>query len=317
MSKYDPIKIVLGVIRCGDEVLLAQRQGTQDFSGLWEFPGGKVEAGESVETALKREILEEVGLETARWQLRMEFQWQYDDKTLHFFVLETEHFEGEPTGREGQSVAWHSVAELKDEQFPPANRGIIRAVQLPELYMISGSFEDETDALERLEVALEDGIRLCQLRAKNMAEADFIALAKKAVAKCHQYGAKILLNGGVALLQSVPEADGIQLASDKAAAYDHRPLPADKWLAVSTHDEAQIAHALKLEADFLLLSPVKETSSHPGVPGIGWAQFALLSGQVPVPVYALGGMKPNDVQQARLNGGQGIAAISGLWPQRF
>ena len=317
MSKCEPVKIVLGVIRCEDEVLLAQRQADQSFAGLWEFPGGKVEAGESIEAALKREVFEETGLETAHWRPLIEFQWQYEETSLHFFVLETAHFEGEAVGREGQRVAWHAVSELKDEQFPPANRGIIRAVQLPDLYMISGSFDDELDALERLEAALDDGVKLCQLRAKNLPEADFIALAKKAVPLCHQYGAKILLNASLEVFEAVPEADGIQLASDRAAAYAQRPIAKDKWLSVSTHNAEQLAHGLQLEADFMLLSPVKETSSHPGVPGIGWEQFALLTEKIPVPVYALGGMKPKDVEQARLSGGQGIAAISGLWPQRM
>ena len=315
MSKNEPIKIALGVLRCGEEVLLAQRQASQDFAGLWEFPGGKVEAGEAIETALKREFVEEVGVETAHWQPLIEFQWRYGEKILHFFVFETSDFEGMPTGREGQTVAWHRISELTDALFPPANRGIIRALKLPELYMITGQFKDEQEALERLEVALEDGIRLCQLRAKTMDAAAFIHLAQRAVEKCHQYGAKLMLNGDVELLEAVPDADGLQLSSDKAAAYQSRPLPADKWLAVSTHNAEQIAHALTLEADFLLLSPVKETTSHPGVPGIGWEKFALLTEQVPVPVYALGGMKPNDVQTAKLNGAQGIAAISGLWPQ--
>jgi 8-oxo-dGTP diphosphatase len=317
MSKKEPIKIVLGAIRCGDEVLLAQRTSSQSFSGLWELPGGKAEAGESVEAALKREVFEEVGLETAHWRPLIEFQWQYDDQLLHFFVLETQSFEGEPTGREGQTVAWHRVEDLTDEMFPPANRGIVRALKLPELYMISGAFEDTFDALDRLETALDDGIRLCQLRAKSLPEAEFVDLAKKAVEVCQRYEAKLLLNAPIAWWQQVPEADGVQLSSDRALEFDERPLPKEKWLAVSTHDEAQIKHALKLEADFLLLSPVKETSSHPGVPGIGWEKFALMVENVPVPVYALGGMKAEDVEEARLNGAQGIAAISGLWPQRM
>jgi len=317
MVEKEGIKIVLGVIRCGDEVLLAQRQGGQDFAGLWEFPGGKVEAGESIEVALKREVLEEVGLETAHWQPLISFPWQYGEKNLHFYVLETRDFEGEAIGREGQKLAWHSISDLNEISFPPANRGIVRALQLPELYMISGQFEDTLDALERLEAALQEGVRLCQLRAKKMLEEAFVALAQKAVPLCHQYGARLLLNGEASLLQQVPEADGIQLASDQAKHYDCRPIPRDKWLGVSTHNAEQVAQALKLEADFLLLSPVKETSSHPGVPAMGWETFAGFADQVPVPIYALGGMKPSDVSQARLCGGQGIAAISGLWPQKL
>lgn len=188
------------------------------------------------------------------------------------------------------------------------------ALQLADKYMISGSFNDEKDALMRLQSALDSGISLCQLRAKNMAEEDFIPLADKAIQLVHQTNAQVLLNGAPELLEVLPEADGLQLASNVIFDYSERPISDDKLLGVSTHTSEEIEQALKIGADFILLSPVKETSSHPGVPGIGWEVFAEIVKEIPVPVFALGGMKPSDVDQAKALGGQGVAAISGFWP---
>ena len=142
----------------------------------------------------------------------------------------------------------------------------------------------------------------------------FDDLAQAAISLCHQHGARILLNGDVELFEKHAEADGLQLASDSIYHYHSRPIPKEKLLAVSTHSNEDIQQALKIDADFILLSPVKETRSHPGVPGLGWDCFAEKVKRIPVPVYALGGMKPEDVGLSKSYGGQGVAAISGFWP---
>lgn len=307
-------QIAIGVLKRGNRVCLTLRQPAQSFAGLWEFPGGKVEAKESIENALKREFLEELAVETANWNPLITIPWTYPNVAVQLNVYITETFEGEPHGNEGQQVAWSSIAELSAMSFPEANRGIILALQLADKYMISGHFENQIDALQRMQVALDDGIRLCQLRAKNLSEEAFLPLAASAIKLAHNHQAKILLNGRPELLKSLPDADGMQLASSVIFDYHTRPIAKDKLLGVSTHTPEEIEQALKIEADFILLSPIKETSSHPGVPGIGWQKFAEVVKTVPIPVFALGGMKPEDIEQAKKTGGQGIAAISGFWP---
>ncbi len=307
-------EIAIGVLKRGNAVCLSLRQSSQTFAGLWEFPGGKVEAEESIENALKREFLEELVVETSDWKPLITVPWTYPAVAVHLNVYITETFEGEPRGNEGQQVAWISIAELANMSFPEANRGIIVALQLADKYMISGHFENQTDALQRLHMAFDNGISLCQLRAKNLSEETFLPLAASAIKLAHDYHAKILLNSRPELLALLPDADGIQLASNVIFDYQTRPIAKDKLLGVSTHTSKEIEQALKIGADFILLSPVKETSSHPGVPGIGWQQFAEMVKAVPVPVFALGGMKPEELAQAKKSGGQGIAAISGFWP---
>lgn len=309
------IDIAVGVLKQGDRVLLAQRQAKQSHALKWEFPGGKVEPAESIEAALVREFQEEVGVETSCWKPLIQIPWDYDTVSVYLHVYESNQFKGEPHGKEGQPVQWIEISELDNYEFPEANRGILSALQLPDVLMISGSFHDEHDALARLEAALDEGVRLVQLRAKQMEEVDFIALAKQAIALTHRYKeAKILINGKPDWLDVLPEADGLQLASTAIMDLTGRPIPKDKILSVSTHTKTEIAKALELKADLLLLSPVKETSSHPDLAGMGWEIFSEMVADIPIPVFALGGMKLSDIEEAKQQGAQGVAAISGLWP---
>ncbi|WP_232744846.1 Nudix family hydrolase [Thiomicrorhabdus sp. Kp2] len=308
------IDIAVGVLKQDDKVCLSLRQKHQSHANHWEFPGGKVEEGESIIEALQREFFEELAIQTKGWQKLIEIPWHYEKVSVRLHVYQTEQFRGKPTGNEGQRVEWFAVNELSNLEFPKANKGIVTALQLSDSYMITGQFVNAQEALQKLTNALDSGVRFCQLRAKGLSEEAFLEIAKPAIKQCQHYGAKILLNGKVTLLETFPDADGIQLASNEIDAFNERPIAKDKILGVSTHTDNDISQALKLDADFILLSPVKETTSHPEVPGIGWSNFADKVKDIPIPVFALGGMKPEDIDVAKQNGGQGIAAISGFWP---
>lgn len=258
-----------------------------------------------------------MGLTTSQWQPLMTLPWTYDEVNLVLHVFESSQFSGECVGKQGQPVHWVAAESLSQYHFPAANKGILMALSLPNKMMISGDFDNLEDGLNRLQAALDEGIRLVQLRAKALDKADFVAFAHKAIQLCHRYGAKALINAKPAWLEDLPEADGLQLSSGALAGLSARPIAADKLLSVSTHSPLEIAKALALKADVILLSPVKATSSHPDIAPIGWSVFAEWVAKVPVPVYALGGMKPEDVATAVQQGAQGVAAISGFWPQKF
>ena len=309
------IQVAVGCLIQGDKVLIGQRLARQSHAGQWEFPGGKLEVGETPIEALVREFEEETGLYTTDWQPLIQYPWDHGEVQVQLHVFVSGNFSGDLVAHEGHEFEWCPIHELHDRGMLVANRGIIHALQLPDRYMISGEFHDQNDALQRLKAALTEGIKLVQLRAKNLEKSAFIALAKAALPLCHGHGAKLILNAKADWLDEVPEADGLQLASTAIMALTERPIAKDKLLGISTHNEAEIAKALELQADFILLSPVKETSSHPGVPGLGWQRFEQLSANIPVPVYALGGMNDADRAQAKQSGAQGVAAISGYWPQ--
>lgn len=314
MSLNSYIDIAVGVLQKESKVCLALRQKHQSHANHWEFPGGKIEQDEMPIEALKREFLEELAVETHHWKPLIVIPWDYEKVSVRLHVYTTAEYSSEPIGNEGQQVKWFEIADLDKLTLPAANKGILLALQLADKYMITGNFSGFDDALQKLSSALESGIELCQLRAKELGTQEFSEIAQAAISLCHKHKTKILLNGKVELLTDFPAADGVQLASNLIYDYKTRPIAKNKLLGVSTHTNEDIQQALKIDADFILLSPVKETSSHPGVPGIGWETFAQKVQSITVPVYALGGMKAEDVQVAKSHGGQGVAAISGFWP---
>lgn len=297
----------------GSEVLLARRPSNVDQGGLWEFPGGKLAPYETGLEALKRELHEELGIEIIRAQPLIRIDHEYADKHVLLDVWQVHSFAGEPFGREGQAVRWVPMDELVNYPFPAANLPILKAVMLPTEYLITGEEDDDSLFLARLERALiEDGVRLVQLRAKQLDEAAYVARAERALALSHAHGARLILNGDPSLIERVA-ADGIHLTSERLMGLERRPLREGLWLAASTHDAKQLAQAYRIGCDFVTLSPVKPTPSHPEATPLGWHDFQRLVEHAGLPVFALGGMSRFDANQARGVGAQGIASIRDFW----
>ncbi|MAP34369.1 MAG: thiamine phosphate synthase superfamily [Halomonas sp.] len=294
-------------------VLIARRPSNVDHGGLWEFPGGKLAPYETGLEGLKRELHEELGVEIVRAQPLIRVHHEYPDKHILLDVWQVHEFAGEPFGREGQAVRWVPMNELVNYPFPAANLPILRAVMLPTEYLITGEEPDDERFASLLERALrEDSIRLVQLRAKSLDDAAYVARAERALKLCREYGAKLLLNGEPALLDQV-DADGIHLTSARLMQLDRRPIAENKWLSASTHDQKQLSQAAVLGCDFVTLSPLRTTPSHPEVAPMGWHDFQQLVERAGMPVFALGGMTRFDANHARAVGAQGIASIRDFW----
>lgn len=294
-------------------VLIARRPSNVDHGGLWEFPGGKLAPYETGLEGLKRELHEELGVEIVRAQPLIRVHHEYPDKHILLDVWQVHEFAGEPFGREGQAVRWVPMNELVNYPFPAANLPILRAVMLPTEYLITGEESDDERFASLLERALrEDSIRLVQLRAKSLDDAAYVARAERALKLCREYGAKLLLNGEPALLDQV-DADGIHLTSARLMQLDRRPIAENKWLSASTHDQKQLSQAAVLGCDFVTLSPLRTTPSHPEVAPMGWHDFQQLVERAGMPVFALGGMTRFDANHARAVGAQGIASIRDFW----
>ncbi|MFP3343174.1 Nudix family hydrolase [Vreelandella aquamarina] len=294
-------------------VLIARRPSNVDHGGLWEFPGGKLAPYETGLEGLKRELHEELGVEIVRAQPLIRVHHEYPDKHILLDVWQVHEFAGEPFGREGQAVRWVPMGELVNYPFPAANLPILRAVMLPTEYLITGEEADDERFEALLERALrEDNIRLVQLRAKSLDDAAYVARAERALKLCREYGAKLLLNGEPALLDQV-DADGIHLTSARLMQLDRRPIAENKWLSASTHDQKQLSQAAVLGCDFVTLSPLRTTPSHPEVAPMGWHDFQQLVERAGMPVFALGGMTRFDANHARAVGAQGIASIRDFW----
>jgi 8-oxo-dGTP diphosphatase len=127
--------------------------------------------------------------------------------------------------------------------------------------------------------------------------------------------APMLMNPPAALRARIGEAvAGLHVTARSLAALGDRPVPSQLWFGASCHDARDLETALALGADYAFLGPVKPTASHPGAPGIGWEAFSAMIDRLPLPVYAIGGLAPADLDTAWAAGAQGVAAIRALWP---
>ncbi len=295
-----------------DQVLISLRSKDVHQGDLWEFPGGKLEQGESVYDALKREIYEELNITVLKARPFKTIQYKYPHSDVLLDIWMVESFSGKPESAEGQPIKWQNINQLNVNEFPAANRAIIQSLILPDKYMITGSFENQDDFESRLKCSLQDGISLLQLRCKNLPAEAYKPLAIRAKSICKKYRAKLLLNTELQIFQEIG-ADGLHLSSQFLHSFSARPVADSILLSVSCHTEADIQQARQLKADILLLSPVKETRSHAGVKGIGWEKFSALTSNSDAPVYALGGMAEQDLADAKAAGAQGVAAISSFW----
>lgn len=189
----------------------------------------------------------------------------------------------------------------------------MESIKLPRLYMITGKFNDQSEFENKLITALEQGPRIVQFRSKTIDDPqEYLNLAKIAQLICKNYCSPLFLATTVDVFNQT-NADGLHLNSQALFEYDSRPISEDKQLSVSCHDLEGMKHAEKLGADVLLLSPVKATSSHPDLPGIGWEKFNEMIAELDCPVYALGGMKDTDLADAIAAGAQGVAASGAFW----
>jgi 8-oxo-dGTP diphosphatase len=296
-------------------VLLAQRPPGKHLAGLWEFPGGKLEAAEAPLDGLMRELHEELGIEASVADPLIQVPWRYGDRDLRLDAWMVRHWQGQPASLEGQALQWCMPAQVDLTQLAPADRPILRALQLPPCCSITpADVPPESFAAwrERLMQAMVAGERLLLLRFPLWPAERVRELAAALQPMARKYGAQLLLSGDVDGARELGEGVGVQLKAQQLMPLCERPLPFTQWVGASCHDATELAHAHQL-ADFATLSPVAPTATHPGATPLGWPRFQSLVAQASLPVYALGGMSPADKEAARQAGGQGVAGIRGFW----
>ncbi len=313
MTVVPTIEVAAGVLRdTTGRVLVARRAPNAHQGGLWEFPGGKREPGEGRRQALDRELAEELGIRVTRARPLIRLAHDYGDRKVVLDTWLVEGWQGEPRGREGQPLRWVSRSELARLPMPAADRPILRALALPPLLAITPPLADDATVLAGLEPTLARGIRLIQLRLPGLAPVRRRRLARICAERCRAAGARLLLNAPPAEARAVG-AHGVHLSSRRLAALRHPEVLDGLLVGASCHDAAGLRRALAIGADFALLSPVLPTASHPHARPLGWPGFAALVDELPLPVYALGGLDAGRLDQAWAHGAQGVAGIRGLW----
>lgn len=307
------IHVVAGVITdARGRLLLTRRTEGRDLAGLWEFPGGKREPGETSEQALVRELQEELGIEAVVGDWLMEVPQRYPDKRLRLEVRQVSAWKGTPRGREGQALTWVSADKLGRYAMPPADQPVVAMLRQPACYLVTPEPAEPGPWLAALERALDTGVRRVQLRARSLPAEQWPPLARAAAALCAARGAQVLLNRDVALAQAL--GVGVHLGAEQLPQWQARPLPAGQPVAASCHTVEELQAAQRIGCDFAVVGPLAVTASHPGAAPLGWEAFERLREQVALPIYPIGGLAPTQVAEARRHGGQGIAAIRGLWP---
>jgi len=313
------VHVAVGVVVNTDgKILIAKRPLSAHQGGLWEFPGGKVDAGETIEQALVRELQEELAIDVLASQPLIQIRHHYPDKSVLLDIHKITQFLGAPIGNEGQPIQWVDAKELSNFEFPAANRPIISGINLPEKYLITGAFLDNVDFIARLDRVLAAGLRVVQLRVADFCADRHQSLFDAVLATVNQAKAKLIINCSLAefnrLVQSFPDEDlGLHLNRHHAAVIDVRPVGQDVLFGISCHSAEEITHAQNIGADYLLLSPVLPTASHPATNPLGWDSFSALVELANIPVYALGGVGEEHIKIAQSYGAQGVAGISAWW----
>jgi 8-oxo-dGTP diphosphatase len=299
------------LIRSDGAVLLAQRPAGKVYPGYWEFPGGKLEAGEAPAQALARELHEELGVDIAcpaPWITRV-YTYPHGTVRLHFFRVR--RWSGEPHGREGQAFAWQRVEVPTVAPMLPANEPVFRALALPGEYAISNAGEvGEAAFLAALRRRLAGGLRLVQLREKAMPRDRLAGLAREVVRLVREPGGIVLVNGDEALARE-SGADGVHLTAAQLATTVVRP--AFERVGASIHDAGELRRAESLELDFAVLGPLAATPTHPQAATLGWDGFARIARDASIPVFAVGGLARGDLERAWAHGAHGVAMIRGAW----
>jgi len=295
----------------GTEYLLAQRPEGKVYSGYWEFPGGKVEPGETMREALIREIQEELGvtIDQAFPWLSRQFTYPHATVRLKFFHVTSWHGEVAPIEHSG--FVWVKIGDTPPvSPVLPANGPILRALELPSIYALTNATENGTDnELARLATALKRGLRLIQIRDKTLPAEQRLLFSREVMALARRHdGYCVLVNDDENLAHAVG-ANGLHLSAKQLMVRKQRP--AFDYVAASCHSAGELSHAASIGVDFVLLSPVLPTDSHPGERGMGWSAFSELIDKSPIPVFALGGMKIGTLEEARGHGAHGIALMRG------
>lgn len=298
-------------------VLLMQRLPGKHLAGKWEFPGGKLEAGETVAQALVRELREELGVEVVASTPLISIPWQYPEKSVRLHALRVDVWRGEPRAREGHPLRWVAARDLHVAAMPAADAPIVTALRLPAYYVIAGNPGSESFLGYRFDLEsvnpkndsdpFSASPPLVQLRMPGATREAVRQMAERATAANPHWRESLLINHDIDLAREL--GVGVHLRAAQLRELHDRPLPTDAWVGASCHDAEELELAARLGVDFATLSPLRATASHPGASPLGWERFAALVAAARLPVYALGGVGPADVERVRAACAQGVAGI--------
>jgi 8-oxo-dGTP diphosphatase len=304
------IEVAAGILTdARGRVLLMQRLPGKHLAGLWEFPGGKLERGETIEQALARELREELGIEVCSCARLISVPWCYPEKSVRLHALRVTAWQGDPRAREGHPLRWMEVRDMDVAAMPPADAPIVAALRLPSYYviteMVSGTIFDPITGSRSAPGIVPSA--LVQLRRSGASRETVRRVAADRLPADPTLRGRLLINHDVDLAREL--GVGVHLKAAQLRGMRERPLSRNVWVGASCHDAGELELAGGLGVDFATLSPVRATASHRDAEPLGWTRFSQLVADARLPVYALGGVGPDDLESARAAGAQGVAGI--------
>lgn len=291
------VDVAIAILLHKTKVLVGWRQANQHQGNKHEFPGGKVELGESPEQACRREIYEEVGIGLKEWHAFDVIRHEYEDIIVNLHLFHA-YVPDELLNLIHQPWAWYNRDQLIDLNFPKANAAILQRLSWPHLIKIS----DQIDALPQQQVLLYWRIQTDDIQ---QIEQQLDALKDDQLRK-------LIINLDLWQKLNVELQNKIQtihLKQSQLMSLSKGGLIVGKRFIAACHDAVSLQHAQQIGCDAVLLSPVHATETHPETKVLGWDRFQELAQNSDIPVFALGGLAPADLEQAQKHHAYGLAGI--------
>jgi 8-oxo-dGTP diphosphatase len=292
------------------EFLICQRPAHKSYPGEWEFPGGKLERGESSQDALKRELHEELGIQVTACRPLIRSRHAYPELAVELDTWLVSSFDGQVRSSEHPAIAWVRADELPQWKLLAADRPIVTALRLPACYAFTPPEADTGWILQRLDSLPPH--TLLRLRRPGLPDTDYEMLARRLLPHCRTRNLPLMLDRDPAMVARVGAA-GWHAPASCLQVLPARPLPPEYWTAASCHHADELERARSLGFDFAVLGTVLKTATHPAQAGMGWPGFSALAQGASIPVYAIGGLQTDLLMEAQAHGAQGIAGISAFW----
>ena len=301
------------LINSTGQFLLGSRPSGKPYAGYWEFPGGKLEQGESAQDALFRELNEEMGINVSYatpW-ITQRFNYPHADVELRFFKVTA--WDGILHGHEGQQLAWQSIGQINVSPILPANGPILRSLALPPQINISNVAELGSEAfLAQLASKWASQAAWVLIREPQLSSCEYANLVKTAQKIPRPHGGKIIIHRDIELARQLA-IDCIHLTSAQLATLSERPDNMD-WVSASTHKLSDLEQVDRLGLDFAFLGHVNPSQSHPNEAPLGWHGFeALCQHGWRFPIFAIGGQCAETLNTAQRHGAHGIAVLRASW----
>ena len=293
------VDVAIAILLHKSKVLVGWRQANQHQGNKHEFPGGKVEKGETPEQACRREIYEEVGIGLKDWHRFDVICHEYDDIIVNLHLFHA-YVPDELLNLIHQPWTWFNRDQLAELNFPKANAAILDRLIWSHLIKIN----HELSALPQQTSLFYWRTELTDIKQieQQLLELDDQQLAKLVI----NFDIwQRLLNTGLK-----GKITTIHLKQSQLMSLIKGDLNIGKRFLAACHDAVSIQHAHHLGCDAILLSPVNATATHPDTKVLGWDNFSDLAQKSDIPVFALGGVAPTEIEQAQKHHAYGLAGIS-------